>query len=34
MLRFEGEGRKRGDPGSLLREEGGCLQSEKVAATL
>lgn len=28
------EGRKRGDPGSSLRKDGGCLQSEKAAATL
>lgn len=28
LLGFEGEGRKRGDPGGSFREEGGCLQSD------
>lgn len=28
LLRFEGKGRKRGDPGGSCRKEGGCLQSE------
>ena len=32
LLGFEGEGRKRGDPGGSLRKEGGCLQCERAAA--
>lgn len=34
LLRFEGKGRRRGDPGGSWRKEGGCLQSEKAAERL